>query len=152
MLLIIHWHILTLSYPHRFNKVERGYTGFTSSIRLSVRRSIHPSVRQSTRLWTKSFLLCIFHNTSWIHFIFAHLIKQLQRCVACEGYCKILEICNCDFVFLWHELWCESLVWVTLGQREVSQNAGVLVVLVFFLIFATSNTDSVASNLMSFLH
>ena len=29
----------------------------------------------SVRLWTH----CIFNNTRWIHFIFAHLIKQLQK-------------------------------------------------------------------------
>ena len=47
--------------------VKGGYTGFTSYIRLSV------------RLWTKSCPLCIFHTTSRIHFIFAYLIKQLQK-------------------------------------------------------------------------
>ena len=36
-----------------------------------VRPSVHP--------WTKSCPLCIFHNTSQIHFIFADLIKQLQK-------------------------------------------------------------------------
>ena len=51
-------------------KLKRGYTGFTS-IRLSVRLSIC--------LWTESCPLCNFHNTSWIHFIFTHLIKQIQK-------------------------------------------------------------------------
>ena len=36
-------------------------------------------VRLSVRLWTESCLLCIFNNTRRIHFIFAHLIKQLQK-------------------------------------------------------------------------
>ena len=33
----------------------------------------------SVRLWTESCPLCIFKNTHRIHFIFAHLIKQLQK-------------------------------------------------------------------------
>ena len=53
-------------YPP-LNKVEGGYTGFTLSVSLSV------------HLWTESFLLCIFYNTQWIHLIFTHLIKQLQK-------------------------------------------------------------------------
>ena len=41
--------------------------------------SIRPSVHLSIHMWTKSCLLCISYNTSRIHFIFAHLIKQLQK-------------------------------------------------------------------------
>ena len=37
------------------------------------------SVCPSVRLWTESCPLCIFNNTCWILFIFAHLIKQLQK-------------------------------------------------------------------------
>ena len=33
----------------------------------------------SVRLWTESCPPCIFNNTHRIHFIFAHLIKQLQK-------------------------------------------------------------------------
>ena len=33
----------------------------------------------SVRLWTEWCPLCIFNNTRRIHFIFAHLIKQLQK-------------------------------------------------------------------------
>ena len=53
--------------PPASTKLKVGYTGFTSSVRLS------------GRLWTKSCPLCIFHNASLIHFIFACLIKQLQK-------------------------------------------------------------------------
>ena len=62
---------MTAYYTPRFNEFERGNTGFTSSVRMSVRPSV--------RLWTKPCSFCIFHNTSRIHFIFAHLIKQLQQ-------------------------------------------------------------------------
>ena len=36
-------------------------------------------VRPSVRLWAQTCPLCIFNNTHQIHFIFAHLIKQLQK-------------------------------------------------------------------------
>ena len=52
--------------PPPFNKVERGVYWFHV-------------IRPSVRLWTKSCPLCIFHNTCRIHFIFAHLIEQLQK-------------------------------------------------------------------------
>ena len=34
---------------------------------------------KDVRLWTESYPRCIFNNTRRIHFIFAHLIKQLQK-------------------------------------------------------------------------
>ena len=45
----------------------------------SVHPSVRPSVRPSDSLWTESCPLCIIYNTHWIHFIFTHLIKQLQK-------------------------------------------------------------------------
>ena len=33
----------------------------------------------SVRLWWEWCWLCIFHNTSWIHFIYAHLMHQLDE-------------------------------------------------------------------------
>ena len=53
--------------PPASTKLKGGYTGITLSV--------CPSVR----LWTESCPLCIFNNTHRIHFIFAHLIKQLQK-------------------------------------------------------------------------
>ena len=50
--------------------------------------SLYPPLQRSwmgvywfhlVRLWTESCPLCIFNNTHWIQFIFAHLIKQLQK-------------------------------------------------------------------------
>ena len=43
---------------------------------------------------------------------------------------QFLKICKFDFAFFWFGIWCESLVWVIMGRRGVSQNAGILVVLV----------------------
>ena len=68
-----------INYTPRFNEVERRYTGFTSS----VRPSVHPP---SVRLWTESCQLCNSHNTSWLHFMFTHRIKQLQK-VCCVYFC-----------------------------------------------------------------
>ena len=67
-------------YSPHFNKVERGIPvssgpSVRPSIHLSIRLSIFPSVC----LWTESCLLCIFNTTRRMHFIFAHLIKQLQK-------------------------------------------------------------------------
>ena len=57
--------------PPASTKLKGGYTGFTLSVRLSICLSV--------RLWTESCSLCIFNNTHRIHFIFAHIIKQLQK-------------------------------------------------------------------------
>ena len=100
-----------LSYE--VERVEREYTGFTSSVRLSASLSV--------RLWTKSCPLCISHNTIRVHFIFAYLIKQLQK--GCRewslfqnlNFWRIFGICNFDFVLLWHGIWYKSTVWVIGG-------------------------------------
>ena len=67
---------LYIFIPPASMKLTGGYTGITLSV--------CPSVRPSVRLWTKSCPLCIFNNTHRIHFIFAHLIKQLKK--VCGGY------------------------------------------------------------------
>ena len=100
----------------------------------SVCLSFHPSVPHP---------LCSAYNSGWIHFIFIHLIKQLYfgRWVTCKVSCETskykfwqcLKICNFDFVLFWLGIWCESLVWVIVGRQGVSQNAGILVVLVISL-------------------
>ena len=58
---------ISLIIPPASTKLKGGYTGITLSV--------CPSVR----LWTELCPLCIFNNTHRIHFIFAHLIKQLQK-------------------------------------------------------------------------
>ena len=78
----------------------------------SVCLSIHPSVHLS-RIPCP---LCRAYSSGWIHLIFLHLIKQLQK-VGCVqsfvqnlNFCQFLKICNFDFVLFWHGIWCESLV------------------------------------------
>ena len=62
------FHDLThLVIPPASMKLKEGYIGFASSVHLSI------------CLWTELCPLCNFHNTSQIHFIFTHLIKQLQK-------------------------------------------------------------------------
>ena len=61
---------VTPNYTSHFNEVESGVYWF---------HLVHPAVRPAVRLWTESCPLCIFNNTRRIHFIFTHLIKQLQK-------------------------------------------------------------------------
>ena len=68
------------------------------------------------------------------------LLSNFRRCFVCKVPCKISKfdifflICNFDFVFCWFGIWYE---WITTmgnhGVAGVSQNAGVLVVLVCLL-------------------
>ena len=51
------------------------YTPASTKLNGGILFSPSPSVR----LWTESCPLFIFNNTHRIHFIFAHLIKQLQK-------------------------------------------------------------------------
>ena len=73
---IVFWWKLTMVNDKELiipplNEVEGGYTGFTLSA--------FPSVCLFIRLWTECCPLCIFHNTIRVHFIFRHLINQLQK-------------------------------------------------------------------------
>ena len=90
---------LSNNYTPRFNEVERGYTGFT----MSVCPSVH--------LWTESCPLCIFKNTCPIHFIFAHLIKQLQKVCHISSLFRNSKILNFDICLLltWDPTWLSSM-------------------------------------------
>ena len=46
------------------------------------------------------------------------------------NFCQFFKTCNFDFVLFWLRIWCEPLVWIIMGWRRASQNAGVSVVLV----------------------
>ena len=120
------------NYTPRTTKLLEGGGGYWfHSVRLSVRLSVRP--------YHIPCPLCSTYSSSWIHFIFIHLIKQLQRVCRVLIFLQNLKFwflaiffkyCNFHFVLFWLGIWCESLVWVNMGRRGVSQNAGVLVVLV----------------------
>ena len=82
---------------------------------LSVRPSVCPSIPHP---------LCSTYSSGWIHFIFIHLIKQLQKVCRVWSLLQNLKIWifgnlkktfNLDFVLFWLGIWWESLVWVILG-------------------------------------
>ena len=114
---LILWHLFSLYPPH--NEVVGGLYWF------------HP-VRPSRIPWP----LCSAYSSDWIYLIFIHLITQDVSGVSREKvFAKFQNLYfwqffNVDFVFFWLGIWCESLVWGIMGRRGVSQNAGVLVVLV----------------------
>ena len=68
----------------------------------------------------------------------SHLINHFRRRVTCNIFCKvpkldfwqIFQMSNFDFVLFCLGIWYEAIVWVIMGRRGYSQNAGVLVVLV----------------------
>ena len=104
--------------------------GILVSLRPSVCLSICPSVRLASRVRYVAPTVLV-GSISYLYI----LSSDFRRCVACNFSCKIpemnvwqfIKICNFDFVFFWLGIWCESLVWVIMGRRGVSQNAGVLV-------------------------
>ena len=115
----LHYFLVRTDYTPRFNEVERGVYWY-HLVRLT-----GPSVR----LWTESCPLCIFNNTHRIHFIFAHLIKQLKKVCRVYARFKIFKnlkfwrfflICNFDFVFFWLGIQYDSMVWVIMRRRRVS--------------------------------
>ena len=60
------------------HQLQWSWKGF-HLVRPSVHPSIHPSVCLSICLGMELCSLCIFHNTCQIHFIFTHLINQLEK-------------------------------------------------------------------------
>ena len=112
---------LLLLYP-KHNKVVGEYIRFTPCVRLS--RIPCP--------------LCSAYSSGWIHFIFIHYQATSEGVSRVKFLAKFQNwnfwhfflICSFDFVLFWLGIWCESLVWVIMGRRGVSQSAGILVVLV----------------------
>ena len=84
-----------------FNEVERGYTGFTSSVRPSGRLAVWSSVcGQNVACSVSSTILA--WSLSYLHI----LSNNFRRCVACKDYCMFPNLifwhffffCNFDFV------------------------------------------------------
>ena len=88
---------------------------FSKDICPSVRPSVCPSICGQNRVRSVSSTI---------------VVGSILYLYILLNFWQIFGICYFDFVFLWHGIWSESLVWVIMGQRGVSQNAGILVVLV----------------------
>ena len=133
---------------------QRSCWGGGGGILVSLRpSSVRPSVRPASRVRSVAPTVLV-GSISYLYI----LSSNFRRCVACLlQNCKIcifgnlFKICNFDFDFVlfWLGIWCESLVWVIMGRRRVSQNAGVLVVLVWYAFICswgrqTFNVESIA--------
>ena len=117
-----------------YNEVVEGYIGFTLSVCPSVGLSVCPSVPHPVSVRSVApgqFWLDPFHIYTSYQATSEGVshVKFLANFVNLNFW-QFLSICNFDFVLFWLGIWCESLVWVIMGRRWVSQNAGVLVVLV----------------------
>ena len=80
----------------------------------------------SVHLWTESCLLCIFNNIHRIHFLFAHLIKQLQKMCHvfqnstiwnCGKFFKFVTLTLSSFDLGWIQY--DSIVWVIMRRWGV---------------------------------
>ena len=112
--------------------------------------SLHPSICPSAHLsvlhpisalkrlqfWLDEFYIYTSYQATSEGVFHVKLSAQFQN----WDFGQFFYIFNFDFVFFWLWIWCESLVWVIMGWQGVSQNAGVLVVLVSVLI---SNRNSI---------
>ena len=122
----------THNYTLRTTKLLGG-GGILVSLRPSVCPSVCPSVRPASHVRSVAPKVLV-ESISYLY-IFS---SNFRRCVVYKGSCKISIFGNffliCNFVLFWLGIWCESLVWViNHGAAGVSQNAGVLFVLVMSL-------------------
>ena len=103
------------------------YTGFTPSARLSVRPSVpHPvSVLWHLQFWLDPLHIYTSYQATSEGVSRVKFLAKFKNLY----FWQFFKICNFDFVLFWLGIWCESLVWVIMGQRGVSQNAGVLVLM-----------------------
>ena len=124
-------------YTHRFNEVGSGVYWF-HVVRLSVCTSICPSVCRQNRV--RSVTSTILAGSV------AHLHILLSNFRSCD-----FQICNFDFALFWLGIWYESVVWVIMGRRGYSQNAGVLVVLVLIAVTPDRNTFGTRSQMIFFI-
>ena len=88
--------------------------------------SLRPSLRPS--VCTTSRVRCVVPTVlvGSISYLYI-LLSNYRGCVACYFFLQNLKF----------GIWCESLVWVNMGRRGKSQNAGVLVVLVLPVVKTT---------------
>ena len=102
-------------------------TMLLGGILVSLRPSVHLSVPPASRVCSVAPTV-LAGSISYLYI----LLSNFRRCVMCKVSSKISK-----FKFLAMSLnlqlgiWCEPLVWIIMGRREVSQNTGVLVVPVY---------------------
>ena len=108
--------MLTMSIYTPSQQSCREYICFTPSV--------YPSVRPTSRVHSVAPTVLV------VSILYLYILSSnFTRCVACKVSCKILNfeflaICsknNFDCVLFWLGIWCESLVWVIVGQRELSE-------------------------------
>ena len=122
-------------YTPRTTKLLGGGVYWFHSVRPSVLPSVRPSrIRPASRVrsvastvfWLDPFHIYASYKATSEGVLRAKFLAKCQNLKLWQ-FCRI---CNFDFVLFWLGIWCESLVWVIMGRRGVSQNADVLVVLV----------------------
>ena len=112
-----------------------GYIGFTPPVHPPVRPSARPPVRPASGVRSVAPTVLV-GSISYLYI----LSSKFRRCVVFKITYTIvkwililaifLTFVTFYYVLFWLGSWCESLAWVIMGRRGVSQNAGVLVVLV----------------------
>ena len=114
-----------------FNEVERGYTGFTSSVRPSVRLSVWSSVcGQNVARSVSSTILA--WSLSYLHI----LSNNFRRCVACKDYCMFPNLIFWHFLIFFVTLTLSCMTWDLIRIHSVNNQGaarGILRMQVFFL-------------------
>ena len=108
------------------------YLGVSSSVQVRVvaRRTMASAGKQKMT-WSCTKYVAVISGVSHVRFLAK--FKNFH-------FWQFLKISNFHFVMFWLGIWCESLVWVIMGRWAVSQNEGVLVVLVSYDLWYMSYT------------
>ena len=148
-----HWLICHNYTPRTMKLLRRILVSLRPSVRPSVphllsalypvRPSVCPSLRPSVCPSRIPCLLCSTYSSGWIHFIFIHLIKQLQKVCRVQRFMQNFKIWIFDkfLKFVTLTLSCFDLGsdvnhWYgNHGAAGVSQNAGVSVLVSFKFAF-----------------
>ena len=108
----VHFHLHWYFYTPRTTKLLGG-------ILVSLPPSVRPS-RIPCPLCVAATVL--IGSISYLYI----LSSNFRGCVTCKvlakfqnlNFWQFFKICNFDSVLFWLEIWCESLLWVTMGWRE----------------------------------
>ena len=103
-------------------------------------------------LWTESCPLCIFHNTSHIHFTFTHLINQLPK------VCRVLSVVKnskiwifCQFQFAPLALSCVHVMWMFKVDSSSKLQFCIFVIFFFNCTFSLSLCGGIKDKFDNFL-